>query len=166
MKSFNDIRESLTDFSSHSTKKLNDILDNPNHPHHASAKAEMERRGMKEAGSDVKKDDLKKDLEAMKARLQTEKTLTPAEKRKREKIAKAIERENPNMPMDKKMAIATATAKRVAEVKEDSDTHVTKDGKTAKKGLWYYMNKRKKAGTSRPKSAGTVDPDALKKSQK
>lgn len=44
-----------------------------------------------------------------------EKTLTPAEIRKREKVAKAIERENPNMPMDKKMAIATATAKRVAE---------------------------------------------------
>lgn len=44
-----------------------------------------------------------------------EKKLTPAEKKKREEIAKAMERENPNMPMDKKMAIATATAKRVAE---------------------------------------------------
>ena len=46
-----------------------------------------------------------------------EKTLTPAEKKKREDVAKAIERDNPNMPMDKKMAIATATAKRVAEAK-------------------------------------------------
>jgi hypothetical protein len=44
-----------------------------------------------------------------------EKTLTPAEKKKREEIAKAMERENPNMPMAKKMAIATATAKKVAE---------------------------------------------------
>jgi hypothetical protein len=44
-----------------------------------------------------------------------EKTLTPAEKKKREEIAKAIERENPKMPMDKKMAIATAQAKKVAE---------------------------------------------------
>jgi len=44
-----------------------------------------------------------------------EKTLTPAEKKKREEIAKAIERDNPKMPMDKKMAIATATAKKVAE---------------------------------------------------
>jgi hypothetical protein len=44
-----------------------------------------------------------------------EKTLTPAEKKKREEIAKAIEKDNPDMPMDKKMAIATATAKRVAE---------------------------------------------------
>ena len=44
-----------------------------------------------------------------------EKTLTPAEKKKREDVAKAIERDNPDMPMDKKMAIATATAKKVAE---------------------------------------------------
>ena len=29
------------------------------------------------------------------------------------------------------------------------DTHVTKDGRTVKKGLYYYMNKRKKSGTSR-----------------
>ena len=44
-----------------------------------------------------------------------EKTLTPAEKKKREEIAKAIEKDNPDMPMDKKMAIATAQAKKVAE---------------------------------------------------
>ena len=41
-----------------------------------------------------------------------EKTLTPAEKKKREEVAKAIARENPNMPMGMKMAIATKTAKR------------------------------------------------------
>ena len=52
-----------------------------------------------------------------------------------------------------------------APTNEEKDTHVTKDGRTAKKGLWYYMNKRKKAGTSRPKSAGTVDPKMMKKSQ-
>lgn len=44
-----------------------------------------------------------------------EKKLTSAEMKKREEVAQAIERENPNMPMAKKMAIATATAKRVAE---------------------------------------------------
>ena len=42
-------------------------------------------------------------------------TLTPAEKKKREEIAKAMERDNPGMDMSKKMAIATATAKRVEE---------------------------------------------------
>lgn len=47
-----------------------------------------------------------------------EKVLTSAEKRKREQVAKALERENPNMPMAKKMAIATATAKKVAEDSE------------------------------------------------
>ncbi len=45
-----------------------------------------------------------------------EKTLTPAEKKKREEIAKAMERENPGMDMKKKMAIATWQAKKVAEV--------------------------------------------------
>ena len=44
-----------------------------------------------------------------------EKKLTSAEMKKREEIAKAIERENPNMPMPQKMAIATAQAKKVAE---------------------------------------------------
>jgi hypothetical protein len=48
-----------------------------------------------------------------------EKTLTPAEKKKREEIAKAMERENPGMDMKKKMAIATWQAKKVAEAKED-----------------------------------------------
>jgi hypothetical protein len=42
-----------------------------------------------------------------------EKTLTAAEKRKREEIAKALERDNPRMDMSRKMAIATAQAKRV-----------------------------------------------------
>ena len=44
-----------------------------------------------------------------------EKHLTAAEMRKREEIAKAIKRKNPGMPMGKKMAIATAKAKEVAE---------------------------------------------------
>ena len=44
-----------------------------------------------------------------------EKTLTSNEKKKREEIAQAIKRDNPDMPMAKKMAIATATAKKVAE---------------------------------------------------
>ena len=48
----------------------------------------------------------------------TEKKLTDAEMKKREEIAKAIEKDDPDMPMDKKMAIATATAKRVAEEEE------------------------------------------------
>jgi hypothetical protein len=49
----------------------------------------------------------------------SEKKLTPAEIKKREEIAKSMERDNPNMPMAKKMAIATATAKRVAEASND-----------------------------------------------
>lgn len=52
-----------------------------------------------------------------------EKTLTPAEKSKREDVAKAIERENPGMDKSKKMAIATSTAKRVAESMEEFQEH-------------------------------------------
>ena len=44
-----------------------------------------------------------------------EKHLTPAESKKREEVAQAIARENPKMPMGKKMAIATSTAKKIAE---------------------------------------------------
>jgi hypothetical protein len=44
-----------------------------------------------------------------------EKKLTDAEMKKREEIAQAMERDNPGMDMGKKMAIATATAKKVAE---------------------------------------------------
>lgn len=50
-----------------------------------------------------------------------EKTLTPAEKKKREEIAKAMERENPGMDMKKKMAIATWQAKKVAEAKDPNE---------------------------------------------
>ena len=38
--------------------------------------------------------------------------------------------------------------------------HKTKSGKTAKKGLYYNINKRKKAGTSRSKKDSTISPQA------
>ena len=43
--------------------------------------------------------------------------------------------------------------------------HKTKDGRIAKKGLYYYMNKAKKYGKSRP-GKGTVTDKALKESAK
>lgn len=49
--------------------------------------------------------------------IKTERKLTPGEKKKREEIAKAMERDNPGMDMKKKMAIATWQAKKVAEAK-------------------------------------------------
>jgi hypothetical protein len=68
-----------------------------------------------------------------------EKTLTPAEMKKREEVAKAIKRENPNMPMSKKMAIATATAKKVAE-----ETEELIEGEVAAKQFQYYHNEASK----------------------
>ena len=47
-----------------------------------------------------------------------ERKLTPAELKKREEIAKGIEKSNPGIAMDKKMAIATATVKKMNDVKE------------------------------------------------
>ena len=44
-----------------------------------------------------------------------EKTLTKNELKKRKEVADAIKRDNPNMPMAKKMAIATSVAKKTTE---------------------------------------------------
>ena len=70
-----------------------------------------------------------------------EKKLTPAEMKKREEIAKAMERDNPGMDMGKKMAIATATAKKVAEEVEQID-EISADMKNR------YMNRASQAATA------------------
>ncbi len=71
-----------------------------------------------------------------------EKKLTDAELKKREEIAQAMERDNPGMDMGKKMAIATAQAKKVAEEVEQID----EVGNTLKGqiGLRDYKEKAKK----------------------
>tara|TARA_R110000824_G_scaffold388228_1_gene583714 strand:+ start:34 stop:195 length:162 start_codon:yes stop_codon:yes gene_type:complete len=40
--------------------------------------------------------------------------------------------------------------------------HKTKSGKTARKGLYYNINKRKKAGTSRSKKKSTISSKSYK----
>ena len=40
--------------------------------------------------------------------------------------------------------------------------HKTKSGKTARKGLYYNINKRKKAGTSRSKKKSTISSKAYR----
>lgn len=55
-----------------------------------------------------------------------EKHLTPAELKKREEIAQAIERDQPGMDKSKKMAIATAQAKKVAEEVDKKTTKPVK----------------------------------------
>jgi hypothetical protein len=116
-----------------SSQSLSKAASDPDHPMHMHAKIELKRRrgdmdegGMKRiATTQSNKADRmasggKKGLETFKKKVD-EKTLTAAEKKKREEIAQAIKRDNPDMPMDKKMAIATATAKRVAEESEQLD---------------------------------------------
>lgn len=70
----------------------------------------------------------------------SEKTLTPAEKKKREEIAQAIERENPGIDMGKKMAIATARAKQVAEEVIEEETEQLQEGEDAQKRFQDYHN--------------------------
>ena len=43
--------------------------------------------------------------------------------------------------------------------------HKTKSGKMAKKGLYYNINQKKKAGTSKPKSKSTITAKAYKNMQ-
>lgn len=50
-------------------------------------------------------------------------------------------------------------------IRAKKGTHVTKDGRTVKKGLYYNMNKAKKDGTSKP-GKGSVTDKALKQSAK
>jgi hypothetical protein len=75
-----------------------------------------------------------------------EKTLTPAEKKKREEIAKAMERDNPGMDMKKKMAIATWQAKKVAEeteILEAQDPEMEKVKQLVRLGLMYKKDMTK-----------------------
>ena len=78
---------------------------------------------------------------------------------------------NPNATQADRIAGATKGKKRTMAMgggmmrKEfgkggGADTHVTKDGRTVKKGLYYYMNQAKKKGTSK-KGKGSVTDKAL-----
>jgi len=46
--------------------------------------------------------------------------------------------------------------------RKESKYHETKEGKIAKKGLYYNINQRKKAGTSRSKSESTISKKSYK----
>ena len=83
---------------------------------------------------------------------------------------------NPNATQADRIAGATKGKKRTMAMgggmmrKEfgkggGADTHVTKDGRTVKKGLYYYMNRAKKKGTSKS-GKGSVTDKALKASAK
>ena len=72
----------------------------------------------------------------------------------------------PSKGMNKLASERPDVAKQIMGYKKGGSAyHTTKDGRRVKKGLYYYMNKRKKAGTSRP-GKGTVSSKALKRSAK
>ena len=51
--------------------------------------------------------------------------------------------------------------------RKGGDTHVTKEGKTAKKGLWYNIHQKRKRGEKMRKKGdrGAPTPAAIKRSQ-
>jgi acid stress-induced BolA-like protein IbaG/YrbA len=100
------------------------------------AAAAAKKYGSKIAGERVAGAVLKKVIAKEEVETVDEKTLTPAELKKREEVAKAIGRENPDMPMAKKMAIATATAKKVTE-----DVDYDYEGEMAKAELRAMSHK-------------------------
>lgn len=80
----------------------------------------------------------------------SEKTLTAAELKKREEVAKALERKEPGIDMAKKMAIATSVAKKVAEEKEVSELD--------KSTVQSYQTKARDA-VKKLRKRGIFDPD-------
>jgi hypothetical protein len=96
-----------------------------------------------------------------------ERKLTKPEYKKKKQIAKALEKDSPNMPDDKKYAIATATAKRVAEeqcleerCQKSYKTHPTRKtkkmfGKSYRNCVKAEEGKDPKKGTGKkPKGSG------------
>tara|TARA_Y100001973_G_scaffold106822_1_gene188412 strand:- start:1146 stop:1703 length:558 start_codon:yes stop_codon:yes gene_type:complete len=98
-----------------------------------------------------------------------ERKLTDAEYEKKKEVAKAIEKDDPDMPEDKKYAIATSTAKRVAQEakKKKAGTESSKEsslrdwfgrkGAKGKKKGWVDCNtcrKDKKTGKKTCKACG------------
>ena len=80
-------------------------------------------------------------------------------------VKAGIDKNHGKTHADKIAGATMAKGGRATLKKGGSAYHTTKDGRRVKKGLYYYMNKRKKAGTSRP-GKGTVSTKALKRSAK
>jgi hypothetical protein len=88
---------------------------------------------------------------------------------KSKKVIKARDIDGDGKKSSYEMARARGMAKgmgaRFEAKKGGSAYHTTKDGRRVKKGLYYYMNRAKKRGTSKP-GKGTVTDKALRRSAK
>ena len=94
-----------------------------------------------------------------------EKTLTAAEKAKREEIVLAMKKKNPKMPLGQLYAIATAQAIKVAESVEESETSIDemKLPNIFKKNSTKKAEKLAKSIMSGPRSPWTRAEDAMRK---
>ena len=73
------------------------------------------------------------------------------------------EKMNPNRRAEKRRVISELNRGMKKGGRVPKGYHKTKDGRVAKKGLYYYMNRAKKRGTSKP-GKGSVSDKALKQS--
>ena len=80
-------------------------------------------------------------------------------------VKAGIDKNHDKTHADKIAGATMAKGGRATLKKGGSAYHTTKDGRRVKKGLYYYMNKAKKSGKSRP-GKGTVTDKALKRSAK
>ena len=80
-------------------------------------------------------------------------------------VKAGIDKNHGKTHADKIAGATMAKGGRATLKKGGSAYHTTKDGRRVKKGLYYYMNKAKKSGKSRP-GKGTVTDKALKRSAK
>ena len=103
-------------------------------------------------GPAPKKKKMKAGGVAMKADINKNKKIEPWEAARSRAIAKSMAKKKPKM---KKGGSAT------------KGTHVTKEGKTAKKGLWYNIHQKRKRGAKmrKPGAKGAPTAAALKRSQ-
>ena len=120
----------------------------PTTPYDATEDFEKLTRQKKAKGGKVKAKDMTKKHEDVESK---------AEEAKETRMERRGFRENKKGKMVKEKMAEGGSAKK--------DTHITKDGRVAKKGLYYYMNRAKKLGKSKP-GKGTVSDKALKASAK
>ena len=86
------------------------------------------------------------------------------------KVIKARDLDGDGKKSSYEMARAKGMAKGMGarlKFRTGGDTHVTKEGKTAKKGLWYNIAQKKKRGEKMRKKGdeGAPTEKAIKKSQ-
>ena len=103
----------------------------------------------------------------MKEQFDKQKSRTLSDRKMGKKKMTLTEYANRKLTTNEKNKIKASSRRIERDSKADGGkaTYKTKDGRTVKKGLYYYMNRAKKRGTSKP-GKGSVTDKALRDSAK